>query len=298
MPTISFRAATVLALLLALPAAVRAQDAVADLNAFLDGWHHAAAVAAESTYFAAMDSDAVYLGTDPGERWSKAAFREWAKPYFARGKAWAFTPFDRHVTLAPAGDFAWFDEKLKWFDTNLNTWMGTLRGSGVIRRTSAGWRIAQYNLTMELPNDRLGDVVRLLRVSHAVAPADAKAIMGAARGFLNAVASRDSAALRALLDSGARVSVVVGNESTASSTVLTVAAYERLTLAASGHDSIPETMVLGDGTVAYVWAPYVRYTGTKAVGCGLDQFQLTRGEPGWRITMITVHQFGGCPGPP
>ena len=54
----------------------------------------------------------------------------------------------------------------------LNTWMGTWRGTGVVRRTAAGWRVLQYNLTMELPNDRLGDVVHLLRVSRAVDPAD------------------------------------------------------------------------------------------------------------------------------
>ena len=75
-------------------------------NALLDGWHHAAAVADEAAYFSAMDSGAVYLGTDPDERWSKQAFRAWARPQFARGAAWAFTPFGRQVIgwlLIPLG---------------------------------------------------------------------------------------------------------------------------------------------------------------------------------------------------
>jgi hypothetical protein len=52
----------------------------------------------------------VFLGTDATERWDLAAFREFAHPYFAKGKAWTFVP-RRHVILSPAGDVAWFDEK-------------------------------------------------------------------------------------------------------------------------------------------------------------------------------------------
>jgi len=137
-------AAGLLVCSLGTPAA--AQDVptpVAEINTFLDRWHHAAAVSDEAAYFGALDSTAVYLGTDPDERWSKQAFHEWAKPHFARKSAWDLTPFGRHVTLAPGGAIAWFDEKIKWFDTPLNTWMGTWRGTGVVHRTAAGWRILQ-----------------------------------------------------------------------------------------------------------------------------------------------------------
>ena len=230
---------------------------VAAINAILDAWHHAAAVADEAAYFGAMDSGAVYLGTDPEERWSKQAFHEWAKPQFARGSAWAFTPFGRHVTLAPGGDIAWFDEKLKWFDTRLNTWMEGLRGTGVVRRTPEEWRIAQYNLTMELPNDRLGDVVHLLRVvSRAIEPADRREIMATIRGFLRARAARDSAASR---------------------------------------DSIAEVTLLGDGAVASLWAPFTTYQGPQRTGCGLAQFQLRKVGSAWRITSFAAHRREQCP---
>ena len=250
---------------------------VADINTFLDAWHHAADVADEAAYFGAMDSGAVYLGTDPGERWSKQAFRDWAHPQFARGSAWDFTPFGRQVTLAPGGDAAWFDEKLKWFDTRLNTWMEGLRGTGVIRRTPEGWRITQYNLTMEIPNDRLGDVVHLLRVSNAVELADRREIAATVRGLLRAPAT---------LDSSVHILIVTPRDSTASR-----AAW----MARTTRDSIAEMTLLGDGAVATAWAPFTTYEGTQRTACGLAQFQLLRLGSTWRITSLAVHQRERCP---
>jgi SnoaL-like domain len=249
----------------------------ADINAFLDRWHHAAAVADETAYFAAMDSGAVYLGTDPGERWSKQAFHEWARPQFASGSAWAFTPVGRQVTVAPSGDIAWFDEKLKWFDTRLNAWMGGLRGSGVVRHTPDGWRIEQYNLTMELPNDRLGDVVHLLRVSQAVEPADRREIAATVRELLRAPAT---------LDSSVRAVIVTPWDSAGSR-----AAW----MARTARDSTPEMTLLGDGTVAAAWAPFITFEGAQRTGCGLAQLQLLKLGSSWRITSLAVHQRERCP---
>ena len=237
-----------------------AQDApaqVAEINAFLDRWHHAAAIADEAAYFDAMDSTAVYLGTDPDERWSKQAFHEWAKPHFASGSAWDLTPFGRHVTLAPGADLAWFDEKIKWFDKRLNTWMGTWRGTGVVRRTAAGWRILQYNLTMELPNDRLGDVVHLLRVSRAVDPADRKDILAVTHEYLQARETQNPVRLGKVMAPDARVGLVRGDS---------IARKGWPFAMRVARDSIPEVTVLGDGTVAVVWAPFSSYEGAKSRG--------------------------------
>lgn len=250
---------------------------VTAINTFLDAWHHAAAVADEAAYFNAMDSGSVYLGTDPEEFWSKQAFRDWAKPQFAKGTAWDLRPFGRHVTVARSGEIAWFDEKLKWFDTRLNTWMEGLRGTGVVRRTSQGWRVAQYNLTMELPNDRLGDVVHLLRVSKAVEPADRREIMTVVRGLLQAPATLDSS-----------VSVVVA---TAQGSIVPRATW----MTRTSRDSIAEVTLLGDGTIATLWAPFASYEETQRTGCGLAQFQLLKGGSGWRVTSLAVHQRERCP---
>jgi ketosteroid isomerase-like protein len=123
----------------------------------LDAWHTAAATANESAYFDATSPDFVFLGTDATERWDLASFRAFAHPYFAKGKAWTFTPRDRHVVVSPRGDVAWFDEKLD------SASYGECRGSGVLRRIGGEWKIAQYNLTIPIPNDLATSVVAMIR---------------------------------------------------------------------------------------------------------------------------------------
>ncbi|MBE4747118.1 nuclear transport factor 2 family protein [Corallococcus sp. ZKHCc1 1396] len=118
----------------------------------LDDWHRAAAAANEARYFALFTPDAVFMGTDGTERWTVDQFRAWSKPYFSKGKAWSFKSLSRNVFLAKDGQTAWFDEAL---DTpNL----GPARGSGVLVKEPAGWRIAQYNLSVPIPNDLMGEV--------------------------------------------------------------------------------------------------------------------------------------------
>ncbi len=133
-----------------LSAATRAQVdgalATGAVAGVLDAWHAAAAAADEERYFSYFAPDAVFLGTDPGERWTRDEFRAWAHPHFAKGKAWSFRATSRRITLAPDHTVAWFDESL---DTpNL----GPCRGSGVLVATKDGWRIAQYNLSIPIPN--------------------------------------------------------------------------------------------------------------------------------------------------
>ena len=125
----------------------------------LDDWHNAAAVADETRYFAHAAPDFVFLGTDSTERWDLASFRAFAHPYFAKGKAWTFTPRERHVDFAPGGDVAWFDEKLD------SASYGDTRGSGVLRRVNGEWKIAQYNLTIPIPNELAKEFVARIRAA-------------------------------------------------------------------------------------------------------------------------------------
>ncbi|MEZ4443387.1 MAG: nuclear transport factor 2 family protein [Polyangiaceae bacterium] len=137
-------------------------DDRAAIDALLDGWHAAATRADEDGYFHAMTDDFVFLGTDATERWDKAAFRAYAHPHFAKGKAWSFRSIRRDVLQQ--GDFAWFDEDLA--TPNL----GPARGSGVVVRHDGNWRIAHYVLSITVPNDRFGEVKRLLREKPAQTP--------------------------------------------------------------------------------------------------------------------------------
>jgi len=137
------RHALILCACLALSAQAPAEKAVA---AALDDWHLAAAQADESRYFSHLTESAVFLGTDPTERWTKAAFQTWAHPIFQRGKAWTFRATRRAITLSKDGHTAWFDEDL---DTpNL----GLARGSGVLTREKDRWLLQQYNLSVPIPN--------------------------------------------------------------------------------------------------------------------------------------------------
>ena len=139
---------------------VAAGDADTDAQAVavvLDRFHQAAAEADGAAYFALFVDDAVFLGTDVTERWTLPEFRAFAEPYFADGRGWTYTATERHVDVAPGGDTAWFDEVL-WNDR-----YGTCRGTGVLLRTPVGWRIAQYHLTIPIPNELAAELTARIR---------------------------------------------------------------------------------------------------------------------------------------
>lgn len=126
-----------------------------DIHTTLDDWHQAAAAADFEAYFSHFASDSsIFMGTDATERWTVEEFKPWSKPYFDEGRAWDFTPVERHVNFSEMGEVAWFDEEL---DTpNL----GPARGSGVLVRQEGDWKIAHYNLSIPIPNAIADTVVQ------------------------------------------------------------------------------------------------------------------------------------------
>ena len=105
--------------------------------------------------------EGVFLGTDASERWTVEEFRRYAHPHFAKGKAWSFRALSRHVVFSENGAVAWFDEAL---DTpNL----GPARGSGVLVKIAGEWKIAQYNLSIPIPNELARDFKRRIEEFHA-----------------------------------------------------------------------------------------------------------------------------------
>jgi len=126
----------------------------------LDDLHEAAAKADESRYFGHFANDAVFLGTDGTERWDMPAFRAFAHPHFAAGKAWTFHASRRAITISDDGHFAYFDEDL------VTEKLGPARGSGVLSlhpgSGSGLWKIEQYNLTLTIPNERFAEVRALI----------------------------------------------------------------------------------------------------------------------------------------
>lgn len=143
---------TVALLTVAAPAQTpSAQQAVA---AVLDDFHLAASQADGPRYFAHFAPQAVFLGTDQKERWTLEQFRAYAMPHFSRGRGWTYRPTFRHVALSDDGQTAWFDERLE------SAAYGDTRGSGVLIWDGQRWLIAQYHLTVPVPNELLESVVR------------------------------------------------------------------------------------------------------------------------------------------
>lgn len=139
--------------------APHAEDDDADRIArVLDDLHDAASKADADRYFALFAESAVFLGTDASERWTLEQFKAYAKPHFDAGRGWTYLPRpdSRHIEVR--GDAAWFDELLD------NAKYGQCRGSGVLLKHPDGrWLIAQYNLSVPIPNDLLPDVAQMIR---------------------------------------------------------------------------------------------------------------------------------------
>jgi hypothetical protein len=127
----------------------------ARVNTFVDAWHDDAAHA-RPAFFDKIASDGVYIGTDKRERWTREAFREWAKPAFARPVAWAFTRLHRNVQFSPDRRFIWFDEQVR-------SSMGILQASGVIRPAAGSFEMVHYQLSIAVPNEVMPQVTTTIK---------------------------------------------------------------------------------------------------------------------------------------
>jgi SnoaL-like domain len=131
-----------------------AQTPTIDITKTLDAWHKAAADARFDDYMKVLSSDAIYIGTDATENWTKPQFLAFAKPYFDKGKAWSFSAIERHIYFSK-------DKKTAWFDELLSTQMKICRGSGVLIKEGKFWKIQHYVLSMTIPNENSNEVVKI-----------------------------------------------------------------------------------------------------------------------------------------
>jgi len=120
-----------------------AESAVSDV---LDALHEAAAQSEFDRYFGLYTEDAIFMGTDATERWTVDEFKEYARVPFQEGRGWTYTMTERNVFIGPGGRTAWFDERLE------NANLGDTRGTGALVLRDGSWKIAQYNLTIPVPN--------------------------------------------------------------------------------------------------------------------------------------------------
>lgn len=122
----------------------------------MNKWHNDVATFDYDAYFGFMSEDFIFLGTDPGERWDKETFSGFCKPYFERKSTWDFKTNWRNWYFSD-------DKQIAWFEESLDTWMEECRGSGVLIKENGMWKIAHYNLTVLIENEKIKKFIKLRR---------------------------------------------------------------------------------------------------------------------------------------
>ncbi len=131
--------------------------AEAAVDNVLSELHDAASKADFDRYFNLYADNAIFLGTDATERWTVDEFKGYAKSSFDAGRGWTYHMKTRHIYVGQDGNTAWFDETLE------NENLGDTRGTGALVKSDGEWRIAQYNLTISVPNDLAREFVGIIR---------------------------------------------------------------------------------------------------------------------------------------
>jgi len=108
----------------------------------LDALHRAGENADPAAFISLLTSDAVVLGLAGNARLTGKSLRDFIGASFPGGEAWNYRGAQREIRYSADGTVAWFDESL----TRDHLERG--RGSGVLVRTGAGWRVAQYSLNL------------------------------------------------------------------------------------------------------------------------------------------------------
>ena len=135
----------------------------AAIHSRLDRLHQMASQANFDAYFALYAPDAVFIGTDAGERWTISEFKAYAEPHFSAGRGWTYQTIERHIM--GEGAVRWFDELL-W-----NEKLGPCRGSGVMVKVGAEWLVSHYVLSLAVPNQIAGEVgARAISIEKARRP--------------------------------------------------------------------------------------------------------------------------------
>lgn len=124
------------------------QVSIGVIDSLLEQWHYAAAISDENAFFGLMSQDAIYIGTDPTERWTRDELKVWSKKYFDAPSAWEFKPLSRNIRIGPGGQIAWFDELL-------DTKMGPCRSTGMMIMQDEAWKLVHYQLSLALPNNKM-----------------------------------------------------------------------------------------------------------------------------------------------
>jgi hypothetical protein len=100
-----------------------------------------------TAFLALLSADAVFIGMDGSDRLQGQSLRRFLSERFSQQEGWGYLSRDRELRVSEDGSVAWFEESLA------HDALGRGWGSGVMINSSEGWKIAQYNLAVSVPND-------------------------------------------------------------------------------------------------------------------------------------------------
>ena len=123
-------------------------------------------------------------------------------------------------------------------------------------------------------------------------------VMAVITSLFDGMRAGDSAAVRAAFAGDARLMTAFERDGVPT---LRVGSLEQfIALVGSPHDEEWDERIWGtevriDGLLATVWTNYAFHLGEKLSHCGVDAFQLVRGEHGWQIVhLIDTRRTAGC----
>jgi hypothetical protein len=105
--------------------------------------------------------------------------------------------------------------------------------------------------------------------------------------MFDAMRARDTAAFRAIFDSGARLLATSNRNGTPQVDIVSIGTFiGMIGTAAPGQlldERLMNTEVRVSDNLASVWTEYNFYVGETLSHCGVDNFQLAKGPGGWKI---------------
>jgi len=145
----------------------------------------------------------------------------------------------------------------------------------------------------------LGALLAFAPAGVAAQAAADSVILATVTRLFDAMRARDTAALRAVFDSGGRlVSAGMTREGSPGLRVTTIDEFVRAigALTIVPDERITDTEVRQDGALATVWTRYAFYADGQFSHCGVDAIQLGRTAAGWRILALAdTRRREGCP---
>ncbi len=129
-----------------LPRPARSIPADSEPAAMLDAFHRAGREADLEGYLGYLAQEAVILGSDVGERFTREQVRRALESWFASGQGLETELVAVNATESEDGRFAWFDARLD------KPSLCEMRGSGLLRREADGWKLVHYDFAFVIPN--------------------------------------------------------------------------------------------------------------------------------------------------